>query len=70
MSCTNVKALHLLDLVLYSLERHGLISIGNPIMGLTLPSDRLRFIIRIPIPVRRRLIVNRDPRKTHVYLKM
>ena len=41
---------------LYSLRRRRLISIGNPIINLRRSSDRLRFIMGIPIPVRRRLL--------------
>ena len=41
---------------LYSLRRHRLISIGIPIINLKRSSDRLRFIMGIPIPVRRRLL--------------
>ena len=38
---------------LYSLRRRLLISIGIPITNLRRSSDRLRFIMGIPIPVRR-----------------
>ena len=41
---------------LYSLTRRRLISIGIPIINLRRSSDRLRFIMGIPIPVRRRLL--------------
>ena len=41
---------------LYSLRRRRLISIGIPIINLRWSSDRLRFIMGIPIPVRRRLL--------------
>ena len=41
---------------LYSLRRRRLISIGSPIINLRRSSDRLRFIMGIPIPVRRRLL--------------
>ena len=41
---------------LYSLRRRRLISIGIPIINLRRSSDRLRFIMGIPIPVRRRLL--------------
>ena len=41
---------------LYSLWRRRLISIGIPIINLRRSSDRLRFIVGIPIPVRRRLL--------------
>ena len=36
---------------------HRLISIGIPIINLRRSSDHLRFIIGIPIPVRRRLLI-------------
>ena len=39
---------------LYSLRRRRLISIGIPIINMRRSSDRLRFIMGIPIPVRRR----------------
>ena len=41
---------------LYSLRRRCLISIGIPIINLRWSSDRLRFIMGIPIPVRRCLL--------------
>ena len=41
---------------LYSLRRRRLISIAIPIINLRRLSDRLRFIMGIPIPVRRRLL--------------
>ena len=41
---------------LYSLRRRRLISIGIPIINLRRSSDRLRSIMGIPIPVRRRLL--------------
>ena len=41
---------------LYSLRRRRLISIGILIINLRRSSDRLRFIMGIPIPVRRRLL--------------
>ena len=41
---------------LYSLKRRRLISIGIPIINLRRSSDRLRFIMGIPIRVRRRLL--------------
>ena len=41
---------------LYSLRRRRLISIGISIINLRRSSDRLRFIMGIPIPVRRRLL--------------
>ena len=41
---------------LYSLRRRRLINIGIPIINLRRSSDRLRFIMGIPIPVRRRLL--------------
>ena len=53
------------DLGLYSLRRRRLISIGIPIVNLRRSSDRLRFIMGIPIPVRRRLLVNRGPDLMH-----
>ena len=39
----------------YSLRRHLLISIGIPIINLRWSSDHLRFIMGIPLPVRRHL---------------
>ena len=39
---------------IYSLRRHRLTGIGIPIINLRWSSDNLRFIIEIPIPVRRR----------------
>ena len=42
---------------IYSLRRRRLISIGIPIINLRRSSDRLRFIMGIPIPVRRRLLI-------------
>ena len=47
---------------LYSLRRRRLISIGIPIINLRRSSDRLRLIIGIPIPVRRRLLSESRPR--------
>ena len=41
---------------LYSLRRLCLISIGIPIINLRWSSDHLRFIMGIPIPVRRRVL--------------
>ena len=41
---------------LYSLRIRRLISMGIPIINLRRSSDRLRFIMGIPIPVRRRLL--------------
>ena len=41
---------------LYSLKRRRLISLGIPIINLRRSSDRLRFIMGIPIPVRRHLL--------------
>ena len=41
---------------LYSLSRRRLINIGVPVINLRRSSDRLRFIMGIPIPVRRRLL--------------
>ena len=46
---------------LYSLRRCRLISIGIPIINLRRSSDRLRFIMGIPIPVRRRLLSEKRP---------
>ena len=40
----------------YPVRRRRLISIGIPIINLRRSSDRLRFIMGIPIPVRRRLL--------------
>ena len=40
---------------LYSLRRRRLINIGIPIINLRRSSDRLRLMMGIPIPVRRRL---------------
>ena len=37
-------------------KRHRIIGIGIPIINLRRSSDRLRFIMGIPIPVRRRLL--------------
>ena len=45
---------------LYSLRRRRLISIGIPIINLRRSSDRLRFFMGIPIPVRRRLLSGPD----------
>ena len=50
------KRKSLCSLSLYSLKRRRLISIGIPIINLRRSSDRLRFIMGIPIPVRRRLL--------------
>ena len=52
----------LIALGLYSLRRRHLISIGIPIINLRRSSDRLRFIMGIPIPVRRRLLSEQRPR--------
>ena len=52
----NVISNDSLLLGLYSLRRCCLISIGIPIINLRWSSDRLRFIMGIPIPVRRRLL--------------
>ena len=41
---------------LYSLRRHRLTGIGIPMINLRRSDDRLRFIMGIPIPVRRRLL--------------
>ena len=46
---------------LYSLRRRRLISIGIPIINLRRSSDRLRFIMWIPIPVRRRFLSEQRP---------
>ena len=46
---------------LYSLRRRRLISIGIPIINLRWSSDRLRFIMGIPIPVRRRFLCEQRP---------
>ena len=48
--------LHIYPLGFYSLRRHRLIRIGIPIMNLRRSSDRLMFIMKIPIPARRRLL--------------
>ena len=42
---------------LYSLRRRRLIGIGIPIINLRRSSDRLRFIMGIPIPVRRPILL-------------
>ena len=52
----NIGRLSVGTLGLYSLRRRRLISIGIPIINLRRSSDRLRFIMGIPIPVRRRLL--------------
>ena len=49
------------SLVFYSPRRHRLITIGIPIIKLRWSSDRLRFIMGVPIPVWRCLLVNRGP---------
>ena len=49
------------QLGLYLLRRRRLISIGIPIINLRRSSDRLRFIMGIPIPVRRRLLSEKRP---------
>ena len=41
--------------VIYSLRRHRPIGVGIPIINLRRSLDRLRYIMGIPIPVRRRL---------------
>ena len=46
---------------LYSLRRRCLISIGIPIINLRRSSDRLRFIMGIPIPIRLRLLSELRP---------
>ena len=48
-------------LCLYSLRRRHLITIGIPITNLRRSSDRLRFVLGIPIPVRRRLLNEKRP---------
>ena len=56
-SCFSIRRTHKNALLgLYSLRRRRLISIGIPIINLRRSSDRLRFIMGIPIPVRRRLL--------------
>ena len=48
--------------VLYLLRRHHLIvGMGIPIINLRQLSDRLSFIIKILVPVRRCILVNRGP---------
>ena len=49
------------SLGLYSLRRRRLISKGIPIINLRRSSDRLRFIMGIPIPIRRRLLSEERP---------
>ena len=44
---------------LYSLRKHRLVDIGIPITNLRRSSDRLRFVMGIPIPTRQRLLVNK-----------
>ena len=46
---------------LYSLRRRCLTGIGIPIINLRRSDDCLRFIMGIPILIRRRLLVNRGP---------
>ena len=46
---------------LYSLRRHRLINIRIPIINLRRSSDRLGFIMGIPIPLRRRLLSEQRP---------
>ena len=50
------RDVHKISQGLYSLRRRRLISIGIPITNLIRSSDRVRFIIGIPIPIRRRLL--------------
>ena len=50
------KACYHTILGLYSLRRRRLVSIGIPIINLRRSSDRLMFIMGIPIPIRRRLL--------------
>ena len=45
----------------YSLRRRRFISIGIAIINLRRSSDRLRFIMGIPIPIRRRLLSEKRP---------
>ena len=49
----------------YSLRIHRLVGIGIPIINLRRLSDRLRFIMRIAIPVRLCFLMNRVPEKSH-----
>ena len=42
---------------LYSTRRHRLIGIGIPVINLWRSSDRLRFIMGIPTPIRRHLYI-------------
>ena len=58
----------LIVLGLYSLRKHRLISIGIPIINLRRSSDRLRFIMGIPIPVRRRLLSEYSPRCNFLFI--
>ena len=53
------------DQGLYSLRRRRLISIGIPIINLIRSSDRLRFIMGIPIPIRRRLLSEYRPSRVY-----
>ena len=55
-----------LQLGLYSPSRRRLTGIGIPIIYLRRSDDRLRFIMGIPILIRRRLLVNRGPGLTTV----
>ena len=55
-SSLGVAILNLGPLGLYSLRRRRLISIGIPFINRRRSSDRLRFTMGIPIPVRRRLL--------------
>ena len=50
------------DLGLYSLRRRRLTGIGIPMINLRRSSDRLRFIMGIPILIRQRLLSKQRPR--------
>ena len=50
-----------LVLGLYSLRRRRLTGIGIPTVSWRQPNDRLKFIVEIPLPIRRCLVVNRGP---------
>ena len=54
------------NLGIHTLRRHGLIGIGIPVINLRQWSDRLRFIMWIPMPVRRRLWGNRGTGCLHL----
>ena len=51
-----------INLGLYSLRRRRLTGIGIPILNLRRSDDRLRFIMGIPILIRRRLLSEQRPR--------